>query len=316
MKTSIISIWGLMILSCLSAAQQYEKVYLDQSDSTRFYFKVAPDFQAEGLLVLLPGSRGDAEWPLKTTKIPYLAADHGLVTIMINYEIWLCWLREDILDLLNESILDVLSEHNIPREKCVIGGFSGGGAIALNYTERAYKDSLQTSVIPKGVFSLDAPLDLTELFDVNNLEVDGFLCKGEQIKVTDETRIMLEKMTKYLGTPEYDLDNFYEHSVFIFNDRYHNGGNAIYLKDVPVRIYSGICANYMQGKSECGFYLDTSPFLVSFLKHHGNEFATFKSQYDEDYNPDGGEQFRGRHAWLGFDSDECVGWILQILKDR
>jgi hypothetical protein len=196
----------------------------------------------------------------------------------------------------------------------VIGGFSGGGAIALNYTELAYKDSLQTTVIPKGVFSLDAPVDLTELFNVNTLEVEGFICKGEKIKVTDETRIMLEKMTKYLGTPESNIDNYYDNSVFIFNDRYNTGGNAIYLKDVPVRIYSGIGANYMQSKTECGFYLDTSPFLVSFLKHHGNELATFKSQYDKDYYPDGGEQFRGRHAWLGFDSKECVGWILQILK--
>jgi poly(3-hydroxybutyrate) depolymerase len=103
MKSSFLSIWGLMILSFFSEAQHYEKVYLDQSDSTRFYFKVTPDLQAEGLLVLLPGSRGDAEWPLKTTKIPYLAADSGLVTIMINYEIWVGWLCDDILDLLNKS---------------------------------------------------------------------------------------------------------------------------------------------------------------------------------------------------------------------
>jgi hypothetical protein len=28
---------------------------------------------------------------------------------------------------------------------------------------------------------------------------------------------------------------------------------------------------------------------------------TFINKYDDDYNPDGGEAFRGRHAWLGFD---------------
>ena len=227
---------------------------------------------------------------------------------------WTNWQRDDILDLLNESILDVISIHNIPRDECVIGGFSSGGAIALNYTELAYKEPFRTAVIPKAVFSLDAPVDLTELFHVNELEVDCFICNGKKIEVSNETRIMLEKMMKYLGTPKVNLDNYFEYSAFIFNDRYNTGGNAIHMKNVPVRIYSGIGPNYLQNKAECGFYLDSSPFLVSFLKHQGNEFATFKSQYDKDYHPDGGEQFRGKHAWLGFDSTECVNWIVQILK--
>ena len=140
MKCSLIIFWRVLFLSCFLKAQEYEKIYLDQSDSTRYYFKVVPGCQAKGLLVLLPGARGTSEWPLETTKRPYLAADRGLVTVMINYQIWLCWLRDDILALLNESILDAISEHHIPFDKCVIGGFLSGGAIALNYTELAYKD--------------------------------------------------------------------------------------------------------------------------------------------------------------------------------
>lgn len=130
-KTGLIII-GIISSICWTNAQEYEKVYLDPSDSTKFYYQVTPDSQAKGLLVLLPGTRGSAEWPLKTTRIPYIAADSGLVTIMIDYEIWLYWLRGDVLELLNTSINDVLERHKIASDKCVIGGFSSGGTMALN----------------------------------------------------------------------------------------------------------------------------------------------------------------------------------------
>ena len=125
---------------------------------------------------------------------------------------------------------------------------------------------------------------------------------------------MYEKMNRYLGNPADDYRKYVEYSPFIFNERYGTGGSAIYLKDLAVRIYSGISTEYLLRKSECGFYLDSSPFLISFLKHNGNQHATFKGQYDLDYYPDGGEEFRGRHAWLGFDSEECVNWVLSVLE--
>ena len=178
-KTSLIII-GIISSICWTNAQEYEKVYLDPSDSTKFYYQVTPDSQAKGLLVLLPGTRGSAEWPLKTTRIPYIAADSGLVTIMIDYEIWLYWLRGDVLELLNTSINDVLERHKIASDKCVIGGFSSGGTMALNYTALAVKDRTKTAILPKGVFGLDPPVDLTELYHVDQLEIKGIVCNGKK----------------------------------------------------------------------------------------------------------------------------------------
>jgi len=71
-----------------------------------------------------------------------------------------------------------------------------------------------------------------------------------------------------------------------------------------------------QFKLALGGQFDWRFHLISFLKQKGNENATFKSQYDKDYNPDGGEKFRGRHAWKGFDSEECVNWITKIINDE
>ena len=169
---------SLGILFCITQlfSQDYDKVYLDSSDSTKYYYKVKPDVEAKGLLILLPGCRGNSEWPLKTTKIPYIAADRGLVTIMIDYEIWLSWLRDDVLGLLNTSINHVIYEHEIPQDKCVIGGFSSGGNMALSFAESALEDSNTTAVVPRGVFALDPPLDLAELYSCDNQILKGYYC--------------------------------------------------------------------------------------------------------------------------------------------
>ncbi len=314
MKSILILTTSLFFMVSSLYSRNYSKVYIDSNDSTKYYYCVAPDSQPVGLLILLPGARGNSEWPLKTTKIPYLAAEYGLATIMIDYETWLSWLHDDVLKLLNSSIKNVIQKYKIPTDKCVIGGFSSGGAMALNYTELAFKNQSKTAIVPAGVFGLDAPVDLSELYNVNLLEIQGFVCNGEKVKVSEETKNMYEKMNKYLGNTAENYENYQKYSPFIFNERYHSGGSAVYLKNVPVRIYSGISENYLQKKSECGFYLDSSPFLISFLKHKGNQKASFKSIYDDDYSPDGGENFRGRHAWLGFDSQECVNWIMNLIE--
>jgi hypothetical protein len=316
MKKGLIIFIGLFFSLIQSWAQGYEKVSLDSKDSTKFFLKVVPKRTPIGLIILLPGSRVNVDWEFKATKIPQIAADSGFVTIFVPYEQWTAFLIDDLINLINKSIEYALSMYKIPKDKCVIGGFSGGGAIALNYTELAFKDSTKTSIRPKGVFGLDAPVDLIELYNVLDIEMKGFVNNGEKVKITDETRYMHEKMNKYLGTPKSNYTNYVEHSAFIFSDRYNDGGQAIYLNKVPVRIYSGIDYNYLQNKVDGSFYFDSSPYFIFFLKSKGNKDATFKSQYDKDYNPDGGEQWRGRHEWYGFDSKECVDWIIKIIKKQ
>lgn len=316
MKT-IFSILFFFVISLINSfAQAYQKVFLSEHDSCRYYYQVSPKSEPEGLLILLPGARGDAEWPLMTTKIPYLAAESGIVTIMISYEMWLGWLHDDVLELLNESVEDVLQKEKIPRNKCIIGGFSSGGNMALSYAEFAHQDISSTVIVPKGVFALDPPCDLTELYYILHQEIRGYYCLGKKIQVTEETESMHHQMSKYLGTPGENYENFMRYSPFLLSERFNDGGMAIFLIDMPVRIYSGYSGEYFKHKAEgCSLYFPGNPFLISFLRSKGNDEASYIDQYDDDYNPDGGEKFRGRHAWKGFDSVECVDWIVKTLGE-
>jgi hypothetical protein len=317
MRTGITLLFGLILSITSTWGQDYTKVYFDSNDSTRFFYQVAPAEDANGLLILLPGSRGNAEWPLKVSSIPAIAAESGLVTILISYEKWLAWLHDDVLEFLNASVQYVLTQYDIPPDKCVIGGFSGGGNMAISYAELAYEDHSKTAVVPCGVFALDPPIDLVELYGIFHREIEGYYCLGEKAEVTEETLSIHEKMTNYLGTPWDNPDNYLKYSPFLLSDKYGKGGRAIFLKDFPVRVYSGYRYDYFDTKvNNCSLYAPGAPFFISFLRFKGNMNATFKNQYDDDYHPDGGEKYRGRHAWLGFDSGECVDWMLDILEKQ
>ena len=187
--------------------------------------------------------------------------------------------------------------------------------MALSYTEFAFVDCITTVIVPRGVFAFDPPSDLTELYRMLDHEVQGCSCLDQKVLLTEETQMMHRQMTGYLGTPWDDVEKYLKFSPFLLSERYSNGGMAINLIRVPVRIYAGFHKDYFDRKiMGCSPYIPTSPFLISFLRSKGNSSASFKNQFDEDYHQDGGEDFRGRHAWLGFDSKECIDWITRILE--
>jgi hypothetical protein len=199
----------------------------------------------------------------------------------------------------------------------VIGGFSGGGNMALSYTEFAMHDSLVTEIIPRGVFALDPPVDLTELYNIDHQIINGYYCLDLEEQITEEVLGINNQMTKLLGTPWDNGDNYYRYSPFLISQRYNGGGMAQYLNNIPVRVYTGYNEEYFTRKIDnCGLYLPSTLFFISCLRFNGNDNATLKNQYDIDYKPDGGEEFRGRHAWKGFDSKECVDWILKVINNQ
>ena len=56
------------------------------------------------------------------------------------------------------------------------------------YTELAYIDSSKTAIIPKGVFGLDSPIDLTEIYNSFHSTILGFDCNGKRDKISEQTR--------------------------------------------------------------------------------------------------------------------------------
>jgi hypothetical protein len=173
----------------------------------------------------------------------------------------------------------------------------------------------KTAIIPCGVFALDPPLDLVELYSCDHQIIKGYYCIDKKERTTEEVLGINGAMTSYLGTPWDNPENYKKYSPFLITERYQDGGKAVNLSKIPVRVYTGYNESYFtRNIDNCGLYLPSSLFFISFLRYKGNEDATLKNQYDKDYQPDGGEKFRGRHAWKGFDSQECVNWIMKTLN--
>ena len=50
-----------------------EKVYFNKNDTINYYFKVVPKESPRGITSFIARCRGNSDWELKASKIPYIA---------------------------------------------------------------------------------------------------------------------------------------------------------------------------------------------------------------------------------------------------
>ena len=120
---------------------------IDKDSTTLFYDKLIPKNKPIGVLVILPGSGERIEDVKKQITLHTLAVQKNLLVIFpsINWGTNKHIPEHQFLDTIFKQ---VVKQYKIPKNKFVIGGFSGGGMVALTYTEKAnkYNDS---TFIPK-----------------------------------------------------------------------------------------------------------------------------------------------------------------------
>jgi len=265
----------------------------------------------------LAGSNGDAETVFNVTQLPSLASDSGLVVISLHsipYKAGVLWLNDATYNYIELAINKAFNEYKIPRSKCIMGGFSGGGIIALSYCELAYEGNKKTDVKPVGVFTLSSPIDIEDLYLAFKRDIDSTFCNR---KISRESIYQEERMRKEIGTPSTKYENYVKYSPYLMT--HPNGGRAIFLKDISVRCLDGINGkDVANGVEECES-IDDSNFrpmtkFLAFLRKKGNQRAYFIDQYAPEYIPDGGEKLRCKHNWASIDSKECVNWIMSLIN--
>src|SRR5690606_27500291 len=67
---------------------------------------------------------------------------------------------------------DVVQRYNASPAKFVLGGFSGGGTIALRYTEMCRQNPAGMPIQPAAVFAIDAPVDLLCIYEYAKREIE------------------------------------------------------------------------------------------------------------------------------------------------
>lgn len=275
-----------------------------QPDNLSGYELVKPENEAVATLVLFggfPESPADIE---REFNIRDIASEHGvnLVLMEVNQRVLV---ENSEIGILAQTIEEAVANHQLTKEKVVIGGYSSGGNIAMLVSnEMMISDSITTK--PKGVFVIDSPLDLALLYEasvrVSNQTIDEEYARNYGYQVQ-----MLEHL---LGNPSEDLSNYERYSPFTYKTKYTN--NVTGLKNVEIRLYTEPALEWskqhgLQPKDVNAYALQRFYELMKarFSSSSIELITTENKGYDSRRN-------RNPHHWSIVDKQDLMKWILSL----
>jgi hypothetical protein len=279
------------------------------SRSELYYQALVPEGTIKGALILLPGAWEETESVLTHNKqLCRQAYDKGIITVVPSTNAHIC-LDAPVLDFLNKTFADVIVRYGVADDAFVIGGFSLGGTIGLRYTEMAYEDARQTTIVPCAAFSVDGPVDYITLYQ----QFETSIRRNIDEEVVAEATYFIDGMHKVFGgSPEDAYIDYVKHSVYSRGEP--DGGNAQYLATVPVRVYTDPDIDWAMKYRKKDYYDMNAPALsalVTELNRQGNDKAAFINRLGKGYRLDG---TRHPHSWSLLDADDCIEWLLRCIE--
>ncbi len=309
----------LFFLVCFTYAQKINKVPLDIIDKDNLYindgtstelhyYEIAPDKTPIGVIVVLPMGAELTEDTLKSITLHKMAAELGILTIVPSIN-WGTDTGKTEIELLDKIFQEVIAKHGVSKSNFVLGGLSNGGMISLTYAERAVQHPENTFLLPKGVFGLDMPLDEAHFYAYCERELKRNSSKAGMA----EAKYILEYFNEtYGGSPKNFPEKYVEASIYSYGAE--NGGNAKYLKDMPIRIYTDLDVEWLLNERHRDLYDWNGTDIVAMinqLKVLGNTNASVKISQGKGVRLDG---TRHPHSWSILDTKDCLNWIINLFN--
>lgn len=314
----IITLTVLLLVVIQSFSQEIIKTILSEEDpfglylndnksDTLSYYDLTPEKNNGTVLVLLSGFFRNSKDVFKRTNLPEIAFENNIATLIptINSRIHLDTAG---FNLISHMILDYSKQKNIEIKNIIIGGLSAGGILSLSYTIWLNKNPHLEIPIPKATFTIDSPVDLYNFWFIEKRLAERNCSEA----AAGEANYVLNYLNENLGgTPETIPESYKETSPFSRIEK--NGGNIIYLRNIPVRAYCEPDIDYHLKKCEDYFDMNASDLsaMINQLKILGNDKAELITTFNKGYRLDG---TRHPHSWSILDSEECIEWIKEIIK--
>lgn len=291
--------------------QEVERVYRTQDSTQNFYLALTPKTTIKGLLVILPGFGGPPRDVLQETDLPAKARNDGYL-VVIPY----LALQTNCSDSVSQSRLgtlipEVIKRYKVPNNNLIIGGHSIGGNGALLYAESAFKTNSKKLIKPKLVFGVDPPLDMKRLWE----SFMYFKKVNFSKTAVNEAVYFIKRFEAELGGTPFEQSNAYAKISSFYRDA-PDGGNAKFLKSIPVRLYCDPDINwYIENRRtpiEHTNLADLTACIVQ-LKLLGNDDAELITNIGKGFFPDGR---RHPHAFSQLDSDEFLKWADKTVSKK
>lgn len=302
-----------LLLLCshgLLYAQKSEVVFRSDSKKDNLYVAMLPEGKSKGLLVILPGFGGNPLAVHQETTLPDEAVKKGYTVIiphLVDFEV------VDTAHLyqqrLRSLIPEVMAKYDTPANRFIIGGHSLGGYEAMFYAEKAFEANDSSIIRPNLVFGVDPPLDLQHLWATFAYNVK---INFSEVAAGEGNFMMPRFRTLYGGSPEEQPDTYRKYSSF--SRDMANGGNAAFLKSVPVRLYCEPDIQwFIENRREGYEHLNASDLsaCIAQLRLLGNKNAELITTTGKGYFADGR---RHPHAFSILDTGDFLQWAEKMLQ--
>lgn len=310
----------LLFSTSFCKAQEFEKVIINKTDTAQlyindgdsnelYYLKLVPNKKPIAAIVIFPSGGEKVENLIKQIDIPQLAYEKEILTIIPSIN-WGTDDRKIENKLLDEIFIDIVNEHHVPKENFILGGLSNGGMISLKYAQQSVKEKERTFLKPKGVFGLDVPLDYAHLYAYCEREIER---NFSEIGMNEARWLLRKYNSLYGGSPETHPEKYIE--VSIYSNSETNGGNAKYLKNIPIRMYTDLDVDWLINQRRRDLYDWNGTNIVAMinkLKLMGNEDANVIATIGKGVRLDGTKQ---PHSWSIMDNYDCLNWIIKLLEN-
>ena len=203
----------------------------------------------------------------------------------------------------------IIRESDLGDAPVFLAGLSLGGTRALKLAEFLCANSDRQQVQPSAVAIVDAPLDMVRFWEAERRAAE----LGFHPAAADEGRWVTYLLETHLGgTPAEARARYVQYSPFVYSEK--DGGNAINLRDVPVRAYHEPDVNWWIENRRKSYYSMNSidqAALINQLRILGNDRAELISTHNR---RQGFSEGASPHSWSIVGNAELIEWFLDQVE--
>lgn len=290
--------------SCSISQQENEKAaatYEYQDIIEEDYEISNPEERGNTTLILFGGFPENATDIKREFNFLEVAKKKQIAILYMNYNRKL-WITEVEKKELAEKINSIFSSNNLPNENVYIGGFSSGGNISLILSN--YLMSSKSKIQPKGVFVVDSPVDLLELYRLSERNLERNFSESS----VQEANWLMSLFNEEFGLPENGTDKYEKYSPFTFETS--NTNNLSYLDGLKIRFYSEPDTLWWKENRNN----DPTDLNAYWIEKLANELTEKLANSKVEYITTKIKGIRANgerhpHSWSIIDKDELLKWI-------
>ena len=285
----------LLVVGCNSRITE-TKIVKDSD----YALAIVPNEKA--LLILFPCFPCDIEHTKQEANCLKHIDNKGVSTVLLNYNQKLYLTdqeKKDVIDRLNQIII----QNHLNKENIYIGGFSSGGNIAILIGNELIKT--KNDIQPKGIFVVDSPIDLEELYKSAQKDIVENVSKD----AVEEGKFLIQLFDKEFGSPKDSIQNYEYFSPYLFSK--HSTNNIVNLKNTKLRFYCEPDIEW-QSLNRKRNYEDLNAFKLKNAALDLNKIGAKKVEFIE--TKDRGYRANGEkhpHTWNLVEQKSLVNWMLK-----